>query len=433
MKNYEVAIIGAGVVGSALLYTLSKYTNIQKIALIEKYAKPGLVNSAADHNSQTLHFGDIETNYTLEKALKVKESATLVKNFLERNREKTQHLFKKPHKMVLAVGADQVATLEKRFEEFKHDYPELQKIDRDQIAQIEPSVVKDRDPNTPISALLSQDGYTVNYGHLSQTFVISSPNADKYFNSPVEKILKTKDEYEIRLQNETLTAKVIVVCTGPYSLLFAKQLGYGQHFGLLPIAGTFFPSNKKLLNSKVYTLQLKDLPFAAVHGDPDVENPDETRFGPTAKVLPILERGHATSFIDFLKTSKFTLRGIASLFKIISNPRLFRYVMRNFTYDLPFFGKRLFLKEIRKIVPSAQITDFNHKAIIGGMRPQIVNTQTKKLEMGTAKIIGENAIFNVTPSPGATNCLKNAKEDAKKICQMLGLEFDLEQFNKDLL
>jgi malate dehydrogenase (quinone) len=33
-NTYEVAIIGAGVCGTALLYTLSKYTNINKIALI---------------------------------------------------------------------------------------------------------------------------------------------------------------------------------------------------------------------------------------------------------------------------------------------------------------------------------------------------------------------------------------------------------------
>ncbi|MBP7671172.1 FAD-dependent oxidoreductase [Candidatus Gracilibacteria bacterium] len=432
MKNYDVTIIGAGVVGSALLYTLSKYTKIENLALIEKYAEPGLVNSSSEHNSQTLHFGDIETNYTLEKALKVKQSATLVKNFLERNRPETDYLFKKPRKMVLAVGASQVAELEKRYHEFKTEYPTLQKIHREEIAEIEPNLLKDRNPKTPILALLSDEGYTINYGHLAQHFVKKSPRATTHFNQKVHKITKTTNGYAIELPNQTFHTKILIVTTGPYSLLFAKQLGYGQNFGLLPIAGTFFRTNKKLLNNKVYTLQLKDLPFAAVHGDPDVENPNETRFGPTAKVLPVLERGHIKSFIDFLKTSKFSPKGIASLFKIISNPRLFLYVLRNFTYDIPFIGKHLFLKEIRKIVPSAKISDFEYKNIIGGMRPQIVNTDTKKLEMGTAKILGENAIFNITPSPGATNCLKNALEDTKKICAMLNTEFHLEQFQKDL-
>jgi len=70
--NYDVLIVGGGVVGTALLYTLSKYTDIKKICLIEKYSDFGLVNSASYNNSQTLHFGDIETNYSIDKATSVK-------------------------------------------------------------------------------------------------------------------------------------------------------------------------------------------------------------------------------------------------------------------------------------------------------------------------------------------------------------------------
>lgn len=75
--KYDVLIIGAGVSGSALAYVLSKYTNIKKIALIEKESKAAQVNSNTHNNSQTLHFGDIETNYKLEKAKKVKRAADL--------------------------------------------------------------------------------------------------------------------------------------------------------------------------------------------------------------------------------------------------------------------------------------------------------------------------------------------------------------------
>jgi malate dehydrogenase (quinone) len=60
--HYDVVIIGGGASGTALLYTLAKYTNIPHIALIEKYDRPGQVNSKASNNSQTLHVGDIETS-----------------------------------------------------------------------------------------------------------------------------------------------------------------------------------------------------------------------------------------------------------------------------------------------------------------------------------------------------------------------------------
>ncbi len=62
----------------ALLYTLSKYTDIKKIGLIEKYSDFGMVNCHPVNNSHTLHCGDIETNYTYEKAKKVKQNADMV-------------------------------------------------------------------------------------------------------------------------------------------------------------------------------------------------------------------------------------------------------------------------------------------------------------------------------------------------------------------
>ena len=113
---YDVLIIGGGVTGASILYTLSKYTNIKKIALIEKYSSLAQVNSKVTSNSQTLHFGDIETNYTFEKAKEVKADAELLKNYLESSKKKGEKgIFRKYHKMVLAIGNKQVKELHQRY------------------------------------------------------------------------------------------------------------------------------------------------------------------------------------------------------------------------------------------------------------------------------------------------------------------------------
>jgi len=102
-QEYDVIIVGAGVSGTALFYVLSKYTNVKRVALIEKYSTVAQVNSRLNNNSQTLHFGDIETNYSLEKAKSVKRAAEMVKKYVLKNdKEKKAH--SKYHKMVLAVG-----------------------------------------------------------------------------------------------------------------------------------------------------------------------------------------------------------------------------------------------------------------------------------------------------------------------------------------
>src|SRR4028118_1164211 len=115
---YEVAIIGGGISGTALLYSLSNYTNINRIVLIEKYKEVALLNSHKNSNSQTLHFGDIETNYTLEKAQTVKRAASLVKNYILKN-DPQQQTYSKYHKMVLAIGKEQTQELQYRYKQFK--------------------------------------------------------------------------------------------------------------------------------------------------------------------------------------------------------------------------------------------------------------------------------------------------------------------------
>lgn len=47
--------------------------------------------------------------------------------------------------------------------------------------------------------------------------------------------------------------------------------------------------------------------------------------------------------------------------------------------------------------------------------------------------VGENIIFNITPSPGGTTCLGTAETDLKEICKQLGAKFDEAAFNKTLL
>src|SRR3989338_2678959 len=291
--NYEVIIIGGGITGTSLAYVLSNFTNIKKIALLEKYSQLSQVNSQRNNNSQTLHFGDIETNYSLEKAAKVKEAAEMVAKY----------------------------------------------IGRKEIAILEPNIVKDIDDRENILALCTEDGYAVDYGKLSESFVSHATGSFNLFlNTKINKLNKTKNGYEIATNNGLFEASVVVVCAGSHSLIFAQSLGYGKDFGLLPVAGSFYTSSKAL-NGKVYTLQIKKLPFAAIHGDPDVAQPEQTRFGPTAKVLPLLERHRYNTISDFLKTSAFTLGGVLSLLKIVSDPIIFRYLIRNLMYDLPFIGK----------------------------------------------------------------------------------------------
>jgi malate dehydrogenase (quinone) len=438
--KHDVIIVGGGVSGTALLYTLSKYTDLKNIGLIEKYANFGTVNSAPNMNSQTLHFGDIETNYTVEKAIKVKRYADMVKLYLENERtiNSDEKLFIKVPKMVLAVGRDQVETLRKRFEPFGKLFPKLRMIEKDEIGRLEPRIVDGRDPSQELLALITEDGYTVDFRKLSHSFVNNAkqlnPDLSIYLSTKVIKIIREGEGYRLITDKGEYEASAVIVAAGSHSMIMAKSLGYGKNLSILSMAGSFY-TGPRLLNSKVYTMQVAKLPFAAVHGDPEVHNEHITRFGPTAKPIFFLERYNYSTFFEYWKTFGFSFKPILSILKISSDKVIFNYLLKNVLYDFPWIGKRSFMKEIRKIVPNAKLEEIKFARRVGGTRPQIINNTTRKLELGEAKLVGDNIIFNITPSPGASTCLGNAFEDTGKLMEFLGnrFRFDTDRFENDLV
>lgn len=439
-REYDVMIVGGGVVGTALLYTLARYTDIKNICLIEKYNDFGLVNTASTKNSQTLHFGDIETNYSFEKARSVKRMADMVMNYLEneKNAGRAERLFSKHTKMVLAVGRDQVDSLTERFRTFSQLFPKLRLIGRDEIGMIEPRIIEGRDQKQEISALLTPDGYTVDYKTLSHSFVnnakIANPGIDIRLNTKLLTIERKGSGYLLHTDKGDFRSRCVVIAAGGHSLMFAKSLGYGKNYSILSMAGSFYTA-RKVLNGKVYTIQVAKLPFAAIHGDPEVHNENITRFGPTAIPIFQLERHNWKTFTEYWKTFGLGINPIISLFKILFDRVLFNYVMLNFLYELPLIGKRLFIKEIRMIVPSLKLSEIRFAKGVGGTRPQVVNNTSRKLELGEAKLSGDRIIFNITPSPGASTCLGNAFTDARMVVNFLDNKYSFNEaaFEKDLV
>jgi malate dehydrogenase (quinone) len=428
---HDVAIIGGGVCGTALLYLLSEYTDVQNIALIEKYDDVAKVNSHGRNNSQTLHCGDIETNYTLEKAAKVKAAAEMVVNYTETLTQRDNVIFKYP-KMVLGVGEKECQQLRERFKTFKTVFTTMQLLEKEQIAEIEPNVVmvNGKMREEPCVALAVLDEYSaVDYHQLAQSFVDEAKKRDDkaislLLNNHVEDIVEKNGLFSIVTDNNVIKAKTVIVSAGGHSLLLAQQMGYGLEFSCLPVAGSFY-FTPPLLNGKVYTVQNDKLPFAAVHGDPDVLVEGKTRFGPTALLLPMLERYNSKTFVEFLRVLKLDRRVFKVFWDLFKVSDIRNYIFKNFLFEVPGLRRWLFMKDARKIVPSLKLEDVTFAKGFGGVRPQLIDKKAAKLMLGEAKINpGTGIVFNMTPSPGATSCLENAELDMRFVVERLGASID---------
>lgn len=433
--THDVIIIGGGISGTALLYLLAEYTDISDVMLFEKYVTIASVNSHGRNNSQTLHCGDIETNYTLDKACQVQTSANMVSRYVEKlkNKDAVQYKYSK---MVIGVGDKEVAQLRERFEQFSPHYPKMQLLEREDINKIEPSVIEGRKES--IVALGIVDDYTaVNFQALSESFVeqaseVKNKTIEIKLNTKVLEIKKSSDGFSVKTKSGTHDAKFVVVSSGGHSLLFAQRMGYGLEYSCLPMAGSFYYA-PDILNGKVYTVQNDKLPFAAIHGDPDVLVPGKTRFGPTALALPLLERYNLKTFTEFLQVFKPDFDVMKTLWGLLKVSEIRNYLFKNMLFEVPVIRRHLFLKDARKIIPNMKLNDLTFAKKTGGIRPVMIDKKNHCLHLGEAKLSpGNGLIFNMTPSPGATSCLGNAEKDMDIIADFLKVSVDKERLNKDL-
>ncbi|MCD6191447.1 MAG: FAD-dependent oxidoreductase [Sulfurimonas sp.] len=438
-KNYyNVIIVGGGISGTALLYTLAKYTDVKDIALFEKYDEVATLNSSAKGNSQTLHCGDIETNYTLEKAKITNRTATMVENYGKLYGYDNKYMFQIP-KMALGVGDKEVKFIKDRYKEFKKEFPYMELWDKKQLAKIEPALLKGRKKSEDITAMGTKKRWSaVDFGKISKSFVKNAKkenkNIDVHLSKEVDHIEKKGDKFKVIVEGKAYYSDYVVVDAGAHSLLLAHKMGHGKDYSCLPVGGSFYYSKIDSLKSKVYTIQNPKLPFAAIHGDPDIVKDNIVRFGPTAIVLPKLERYHHAHFLDFLETLAPSTEVIEVFYDLMHDSDIREYAIKNFLYEVPGIRRKLFAKEVRKIVPSMTKDDIEFAEGVGGLRPQVIDKKTKKLFLGEAKITtGEGIVFNMTPSPGATSCLGNAQEDAILICKFLGNKFKAKKFDRELV
>jgi malate dehydrogenase (quinone) len=459
--KYDVAIVGGGISGCALAFILSRYTNIEKIVVIEKYERVASLSSSASNNSQTIHRGDIETNYTLEKAAKVKAKADMVTKYcLDRNLQ--NEVIFKMQKMAIGVGDGEVDFMRKRTAEFKSVYKELEIFEKDELKEIEPALVYlggktpqgvlqdkalaswafdnsgDVRPESIVGAGIRESYCAINYQKMAERLIqdaIDEQKVELKLNSQVSHIAKSKDGYLLETKQGDVKAKFVLVDAGAHSLYLANKMGYGKNYSVFPVAGSFyFAPLGRVLKGKVYTVQNPKLPFAAIHGDPDVVLDFKTRFGPTALVMPKLERFKSGTYIDFLESLNFSSEVAKVHASFFLDKDIGPYIFKNMIYDMPFgLGRHFYDIEVQKIVPSMSEWDLKYADGFGGVRPQIIDKSQIKLILGEVAIkTNEGITFNMTPSPGATSCLGNAIEDAKDIVEYFNLSLDFAKLKEEL-
>jgi malate dehydrogenase (quinone) len=433
---YDVVIIGMGAVGTATGFLLAEFTNLRSLLFLEKENGPGKIASYRKTNSQTRHPFGGELNYTPDVMKTIKRYSDMIPSYVHSKYGQGYDILRRARGgMVLAVGKNEKDYLRRKFQDtVKPVFSDAELLeDREEIAKLEPYVMKGRDKDEEIG-IIKLEADMVDFGELAKSLEDNSrrrqdKKIDVRFNTRVERVEEASEGYDVHTHNGgSFSARYLVISLGSYTLSLAKQLGLGSDYVAFPVAGKFF-SSTPVINGKVYTFQEEGVPFAATHADREWDGAI-TRYGPTATPTLMFEkdRPDVKEFIGNLDP--------VLLDTIISKKAIRNIMLKNVAYSLPSVGRHLFWKyEARKIVPSIPYADLKPAPEFGGVRTVGVNKRTRELRLGEFTLPevpreGVNVCANMAPSPGASGSLGIAYKNALKVTRALSLDFDDDNFTK---
>ena len=257
MKNYDILVIGGGIVGTATAMQILKQKPNLKLLLIEEE------NSLAPHqtgnNSGVIHSGLYYKPGSL-KAQNCIKGRKLMHQFCDENGIK----YEKCGKLVLATSENErqkLNDLEKRGRE--NGLTQLKRISKDEIKDYEPYAAG-------IDALFVGETGIVNYTEVTKAFAkkIKELNGEILLDTKFREIKKEGNRLIIETSKETFSVSYLVNCGGLYSDKIAKICGINPEVQIIPFRGEYYEikeEKKYLVKNLIYPVPDPRFPFLGVH------------------------------------------------------------------------------------------------------------------------------------------------------------------------
>ncbi|ENK0837754.1 NAD(P)/FAD-dependent oxidoreductase [Clostridium sporogenes] len=311
---YDVSIIGAGVVGSAIARELSKYN--LKVCLIEKEEDVG--TGASKANSGIVHGGYVAKYGTLKGELCIKGNSMY--NQLEKE---LNFGYRNPGALVIGFDEDDENRIKKLYENgIKVGCNDLEIIYGDKIKELEPHINKD----VKVALYAKSVGVASPY---EMTIALAENAIENGVDLKLEtKVLTIDKEHETFIINTNkgeIKSKYIVNAAGLYSDKIANMLGMDD-FKILPRRGQYVLSTKDqgyLVNKVIFQVPTEKgkgiLVTTTYHGNfmigPDAQEVvDKEDIGTDIESIEYIIKTARKSIPDFdVRKSLTTFAGIRAI------------------------------------------------------------------------------------------------------------------------
>lgn len=284
-KNYDIAIIGGGIVGSASARELIMRHPSLKIALLDK--EKHFAYHQSGNNSGVVHAGIYYKPGSLKAKLCVQGMQLAYKYFDEKGIK-----YSKCGKLIVATERPEVPRLLDLYERgLKNGVKDIKLLDSDEIKELEPHC-------RGIQALWSPHTGIVDWGEVTQAYVkdFTKCGGDSYLNFEVKKFAETENsEYPVLItdtKENTIQAKFVLTCCGLQSDTVAVLTGCPEEPKIIPFRGEYLflvPEKSKLAKTNIYPVPDPRFPFLGVHLTPRIDG--RVIVGPNA-ILAFCKEGY---------------------------------------------------------------------------------------------------------------------------------------------
>ena len=390
-KEYDQIIIGAGIVGISLGLALLERDPNRKVLIIDKEEKPGI--HASGRNSGVLHAGFYYSPDSLKAKFCRLGNLELRKFCKENNLQILE-----TGKVVVCQDKKDVARLEELYRKGVANGVNIEILDSKDLEKIEPAAQSvDKFIWSPTTAVGNPRDVIKK---LAEEFTKSSGSFS--FNTQVE-LIENDNEVLVMTKHETYSAKSIINSAGAYAADLAKQVNVGTEYVCLPFLGAYKKSKLLPINPKrlVYPVPNPVNPFLGVHTTITLNN--EIKIGPTAfpvigkEQYKLMDGFNLKDLVQFFTSSKALLKSDSVDLLGLAKEEA-----------LKLFKKPL-LNRTRKLSNSLD-SNTDWVKYPSGIRAQIINTNTKAIEMDYIVKSDKNVVHILNAvSPGWTSAIPFAR------------------------
>ncbi|HJO59255.1 MAG TPA: NAD(P)/FAD-dependent oxidoreductase [SAR202 cluster bacterium] len=271
-NQYDVIVIGGGVVGTAITRQLTRYD--LNVALIEK-------NSDVSRGTSGKNSGVVHTGFNVPTgSVKAELNVAGAKHF-ESLCEELGVPFKRVGKLVVALTKEEIPDLRKLKEiGDANGVPELAIIGEDEVNLREPNVRGIAALHAPTAAITCP--YTLTIA-LAESAALNG--ADILLNKEVKKISGVMGGFQIGMGGDSIQSKLIINSAGLYSDQVARLAGV-RRYKVWPCRGEYViidNAKSNLLTSMVYPVPPKGGSGLGVHITPTIDG--NILLGPSAEYV----------------------------------------------------------------------------------------------------------------------------------------------------